>query len=138
MFRAIYKKKGVALFLTLAVVMIAVILIGIILGIMLNHLRLTQHQVGRIQAYYASFAGMNLALENLRTGVWQYVAGITNSCPDNSPCPVAITDFPPTITAIQVRFCPSGDSCIGAASSCSPPAGSNFCLNSTAAYVTND
>lgn len=138
MFRAIYKKKGVALFLTLVIVMIAVILIGIVLGMMLSHLRLTQHQVGRIQAYYASFAGMNLALENLRTGAWQYVAGITNSCPNNTPCIVATTDFPPTITAIQVRFCPSSASCIGATSSCSPPAGIDFCLNSTATYVTSN
>lgn len=138
MFRAIYKKKGVALFLALAVVMIVVILTGIILRIMLSHSRLTEHQVNRSQAYYAAFAGMNLALENLRTGFWQYVVGTTNSCPDSIPCAVSTTDFPPTITAIQVRFCPRGDDCIGAAGPCNPPTGIDFCMNCTATYVTNN
>lgn len=138
MFRAIYKKKGIALFLALAVVMIIVILSGIILRIMLSHSRLTQHQVGRSQAYYAAYAGMNLALENLRTGVWQYVDGVSNSCPNGTPCVVSTTDFPPSVTDIEVRFCPHDQVCIGAAGLCKPPTGIDFCVNSTATYITKD
>lgn len=139
MFKTTYKKRGIALFLALAVVMIVVILTGIILGIMLSHSRLTAHQVNRSQAYYAAFAGMNLALENLRAGVWQYVDGVTNDCPDSTPCVVSTTDFPPSVTGIEVRFCPHDQVCIGAAGRpCKPPTGIDFCLNCTATYVTKD
>jgi Tfp pilus assembly protein PilX len=64
------RKKGVALLLVLGTLMVVLVLAGIVLGLISSQSRLTHHQVSRIQAYYAAFAGMNLALENLRTGVW--------------------------------------------------------------------
>jgi len=65
-----FAKKGIALLMVLGTLLVVTILAFIMLNIMLNHSRLTQHQVGRIQAYYAAYAGMNYALEMLRTGVW--------------------------------------------------------------------
>lgn len=61
-------KKGVALFIVLATVLIVIILGGIILRITLTHSRLTHHQVSRIKAYYAGRAIMNYTLEMLRKG----------------------------------------------------------------------
>ena len=65
-----FAKKGIALFMVLGTLLVVTILAFIMLNIMLSHSRLTQHQVGRIQAYYAAQAGMNYALEMLRTGAW--------------------------------------------------------------------
>ncbi|MCX5714045.1 MAG: hypothetical protein NT033_04405, partial [Candidatus Omnitrophica bacterium] len=65
------KGRGTALFLVLAVVFVVVALANIILSFMHSQSRLTHHQVSRIQAYYAAQAGMNYALEQLRTGNWK-------------------------------------------------------------------
>jgi Tfp pilus assembly protein PilX len=65
-----FAKKGIALFMVLGTLLVVTILAFIMLNIILSHSRLTQHQVGRIQAYYAAQAGMNYALEMLRTGAW--------------------------------------------------------------------
>lgn len=65
-----FAKKGIALVMVLGTLLVVVILAVIILNIILSHSRLTQHQVGRIQAYYAAMAGINYALEQLRTGNW--------------------------------------------------------------------
>lgn len=59
-------KRGVALYLVLAVLLMVVILANIILGLVSSQSRLTQHKVKRIQAYYAAQAGVNYALEMLR------------------------------------------------------------------------
>ena len=66
MIRTIFKRKGAVLFIVLGTILIVMILANIILNIMLSQSRLTQHQVSRIQAYYASLAGMNYALEEIR------------------------------------------------------------------------
>lgn len=65
-------KKGVALFIVLGTILIVVILANVVLNIILSQSRLTHHQVSRIRAYYAGLAGMNFALEQLRTGTWPY------------------------------------------------------------------
>ncbi len=58
-------RKGVALLMTIGMLLMAVILANVVLTLMLSHSRLTQHQVGRIQAYYAAMAGINMAVDNL-------------------------------------------------------------------------
>lgn len=63
-------KKGIVLFIVLATIMVVVVLANVIMGIISSQARLTHHQVTRMQAYYAAQAGMNLAMENLRTGTW--------------------------------------------------------------------
>lgn len=56
--------------MVLSILVVTVILANIILAIISSQSRLTHHQVSRIQAYYAAQAGMNLAMEQLRTGAW--------------------------------------------------------------------
>jgi hypothetical protein len=48
--------------------MLVVLLANIMLVIVTSHSRLTQHQLGRIQAYYAGQAAMYYALEMVRLG----------------------------------------------------------------------
>lgn len=74
-------RKGVALLMTIGMLLMAVILANVILTLMLSHSRLTQHQVGRIQAYYAGMAGINMALDNLinNPAGWDPGAGATTT-----------------------------------------------------------
>jgi Tfp pilus assembly protein PilX len=65
-------KRGVALFIVLGTILIVVILANVVLSIILSHSRLTHHQISRIRAHYAGLAGMNYALEQLRTGTWTW------------------------------------------------------------------
>ncbi len=89
------KQSGMVLFLVLCLIIIAAVLSGIILNITLSHFELTRHKVQRIKAYYAALAGMNLALEQLRTGAW------TNDtytlCPSGS-CTYIDTTIPYPVT----------------------------------------
>lgn len=126
--------KGIVLFIVLSMILIVVVLANVILTFILSQSRLTRHQTGRIQAYYAGQAGMNYALEQLRTGIWTYSP--SNSCPSPNGCICSDSDFPTSIENQQVRiiFCPSGSSCIGF-SSCNPPSGNDFCIYTTAIYT---
>ena len=128
-----FTKKGIALLMVLGTLLVVVILAFIMLNIILSHSRLTQHQVSRIQAYYAAMAGMNYALEQLRIGAWTF-----NTCPDPVGCNLPPDpDFPNAIQSVNIIFCPTGTLCAGASASCQPPAGSgiNFCVNSTTHYA---
>ena len=60
-------RKGVILFIVLGVIIVVATLSTVILRIILSQTRLTHHQVSRIQAQYAAKAGVNYALEMLRT-----------------------------------------------------------------------
>jgi len=96
--------------MVLATIMIVVILANIVLNIVLSQTRLTHHQVSRIQAYYAGLAGMNYALEQLRTGNW------------TAPNQYNLTDssFPHTIKGIDIvlqppnnpSLCNSNNTCV--------------------------
>jgi Tfp pilus assembly protein PilX len=81
--------KGVALLVIFATIVVVVILANVALRLILNQFRLTHHQVGRIRAYYAGLAGMNLAFEKIRLGDWSPAAaggairyGCINNCID--------------------------------------------------------
>jgi Tfp pilus assembly protein PilX len=131
-----FTKKGIALFMVLGTLLVVVILAFIMLNIILSHSRLTQHQVNRIQAYYAAMAGINYALEQLRIGAWTF-NNPNNSCQDPVGCNLPPDpDFPNAIQYVNIIFCPTGTLCAGASASCQPPAGSDFCVNSTAHYAS--
>lgn len=70
-------KKGVAIILVLGTLFVAFVLAAVIVNIISSQGRLTHHQFSRIQAYYAGLAGMNLAVEKLRTGAWTVPAADT-------------------------------------------------------------
>ena len=140
------KKRGVVLFIVLAALMVVIVLANIILSIMLSQSRLTHHQVSRIQAYYASFAGMNLAYDGLRTGNWPmpgasesydtYLCRATTSNPNCAsippvPAPAVTIDanIPEVIEMVRIRV--AGRAVDG----CDEPSGSQVCINATATYT---
>lgn len=99
-------KKGTALFIVLATVLVVVILTNIILNIVSSQTRLTHHQVSRIKAYYAAQAGMVYALEKLRTGVWVPPAtGSNYAClePSTSTADCIDPGVSPTTAAYRVK-----------------------------------
>ena len=120
--------RGIAFVLVMAFILAVVVSATISLLLMSTQARLTHHQVSRIQAFYAAQAGINYALEQLRTGGW--VAG--TDCPSASPCSVSFDsgDFkPPSIVGNTVS--------VVIRSSNSPPdcPGDEACVSATAAYT---
>jgi Tfp pilus assembly protein PilX len=63
-------RKGIALFMVLATILVVVILCNIVLSIISSQSRLTHHEVSRIRAYYAAQAGLVYTMEKLRNGSW--------------------------------------------------------------------
>ncbi len=62
--------KGIAIILVLAFTLAVVVLTSTTLVFIRSHRLFSHHQINRIQASYAAQAGINYALEMLRTGVW--------------------------------------------------------------------
>ncbi len=95
-------KKGIALLMVLGTIIVVITVAGAILTLMTSHTRLTHHQVSRIQAYYAAQAGMNYALEMLRTNAtgWGPTSvPITKTiCPAPSGCDIPNSGLPYNIT----------------------------------------
>lgn len=110
MFKFQMNSKGIALYLVLTILIIVVIFANIILTLVLNQSQLTQHQVRRIQAYYAAQSGINYALEALRLNDPNWTT-TTNSithiiCRDITgvaPC-TAGNLTPPTPNVIEYDF----------------------------------
>jgi len=75
-------RRGFALYLVLAVLLVVVILANVVLNLITSQSRLTHHQVKRIQATYAAQAGINYALECLRVNnaSWMSSAGNPKTC----------------------------------------------------------
>ncbi|MDD5409570.1 MAG: hypothetical protein PHC71_05735 [Candidatus Omnitrophica bacterium] len=63
-------KKGVILLIVLATILIITILAGVVLGVITNQSRLTQHKIARIKAYYAARGIMNYANYMIKAGAW--------------------------------------------------------------------
>jgi Tfp pilus assembly protein PilX len=131
-------RKGIVLLLVITVILIVVILGEIILKIAASQARLTRHQAGRIQAYYAAFAGINYALDKLRAGTWYFSP--TNTCLNTTPCilgPSTSTeyDFPKSIQnrEVQIVFCEPDTKC--GTAWCNPPSGIDFCVQAMANYT---
>jgi Tfp pilus assembly protein PilX len=136
-------KIGVILFIVVGVILVVSILAILVLGVVSSQARLTHHQISRIQAQYVAKAGMVYALEMLRKGTaaggWGYsVAPPVNSCRNaTGGCLVTDPNFPSSVVNQQFRiiFCPAGSTCQYTSDPCTPPPGSNFCVNSTAVFT---
>jgi type II secretory pathway pseudopilin PulG len=126
-------RKGVALFMVLAMLLVVVILANVILNIVLNQARLTKHQASRIQAKYAAMAGVNYAIEALRIGLpsgWPIpVAGSPNQYDMCSGCIVNESYLPSSIARVEITVAASAD--------CNPPppTGVPVCISARAIYT---
>ncbi len=116
-------KRGVILLIVIGTILLVSVLAAVILSIITSQSRLTQHQISRIQAYYAAMAGGNYAMENLRTGNWTTASYIPT---------LSDTSFPSSIPSqsVSIVINPSG------VSGCTPPSGSTACVSVTANYTT--
>lgn len=144
-------RKGIILLVVLATVMVAIILANIILSTMSNQSRLTHHQVSRIQAYYASLAGMNLAYDHLRAGddlaTWPmpatqapnlfYTRFLCQDAAINANCggPNAIIDVNLPVSLVEVAITVTDRNAPAPPRPCNAPAGSQLCIDATATYT---
>lgn len=144
---SIGNQKGVMLLIVLAMLLVVVILANVIMTLSAGQAKITQHQLNRIQAFYAAHAAMNLAIEQLRTEKLRRTlppgAPDFNSCPPTDPCTFCRSgcDFidpnlPASVQRVDIIFCPVGNPCLPPPSTavCAPPAGQTFCLTVTAVY----
>ena len=117
-------------------IVIALILSNVIVNILLSGGRLSGHELYRLQAKYASMAGINWGYENLRSGNWSRPAA--GNCDRR---PLADSNFPPTINSIDVYVASPGAHCYDAGGTrvtrnpCNPPTGSEFCILSVVDYT---
>lgn len=152
------KPKGLVLVMVLAILILVIFLAQAVIVFILSESKLTFHKANRLQAFYASRAGMNYALEKLRIGGptgWYYIDAANNSCPPppplggpgDEPCYLPRDDdFPRSILSfradpyeleerIRIIFCPRGWGCVQGISVCEPPDGIDFCIYSTVRYI---
>lgn len=131
MFRNIGNQKAVAMFMVLGTLLVVVILANVILNLILSQSRLTHHQVSRIQAYYAAQAGVNYAIEELRSGDWAMPAtgaSYTRTlCP--AGCDITESDLPHSVSRVDIVIFER------TAPGCTPPTGVPVCINVTATYT---
>jgi len=125
-------KKGVVLVIVLGTLLVVASLATVILSLILSHARRTYHQTSRIQAYYAAMAGVNYALEQLRTGSW--IAG--TNCPTGSPCTMSFADgdFRPSIlinptNGVLITIIPYGST------GCTASPGNTTCVSAKTTYT---
>lgn len=130
-------KRGALLLIVIMTIVVAIILSNVILNMMLSQGRLSINELRRIQAKYASMAGINWAYQNLIRGNPLFIpAGncVRNSLTDSD------TTFPSSINSIDVYVASPGAVCINALGQqvtepCSPPTGAEVCLSSVADYT---
>ena len=123
-------KRGALLLIVIMTIVIAIILTNVILNIMLSQGRLSKYEISRIQAKYASMAGVNWAYENLRRGNWSKPAA--GNCDHRT---LNDSAFPPSINSIDVYVASPGTSCFAGADPCTPPAGAEVCINAITDYT---
>ncbi len=130
-------KRGALLFIVIMTIVVAVILGNVILNMMLSQGRLSLFELRRIQAKYASMAGINWAYQNLRTENWAMPAA--GNCERRS-----LTDgdtaFPSSINYVDVYVASPGATCTNALGQqvtdpCEPPTGAEVCISSVADYT---
>jgi Tfp pilus assembly protein PilX len=106
-------QKGVIMYMVLVSILMTVILACIILNIISSQARLSHHEVSRVQAYYAAMAGVNFAIEKLRTGseaaCWPATAVTRHICRSNTTPQVCTTycdpiddNLPTTIKQVDI------------------------------------
>jgi Tfp pilus assembly protein PilO len=127
-----FDKKGVALFMVLATVLIIIVLANIVLTIVSSQARLTHHKVSRIQAYYAALAGMNYALNNLRKGTWPTptsLSYIEYSLPND-------TDMSRSVRSVKMIVAyRNANAGVPGCNPCNPPDDVHVCICTTAIYT---
>lgn len=116
----------------LGIILVAVFLANVVLNIISSHPRLTHHQISRIQAYYAAWAGIGYAYDRMTAGdaSWPTPApggSYTRTITDNDP----VTGFPRQIVNQQVVVDVRGRSLCPAP----VPAGVDACINATVNYT---
>ena len=112
--------RGVILLTVLSTILVVVALANIIVILVSSQSRLTQHQIGRSQAYYAAQAGTQYAIEMLRTAAWAIpAAGSTLTrtlCPQAAGCTDPNSGLPFTVN-ITVGSLGSSPNLIGGSGS---------------------
>ena len=114
------------MFIVLGMLLIVVALAGVILNIIRSQARFTHHQASRIQAYYASQAGINYAIEMLRTGGWV----INTHCLPPGGCLLTDPDFPAAVASVNIIRPRGTPDCPNTPV---PPGGA--CISTTATYT---
>jgi type II secretory pathway pseudopilin PulG len=106
-------RKGIALYLVLAVLIIVIIFANIILSSISSQSQFTYHRVRRIQAYYAAQAGINAAFEGLKANDTAWVpdpitsARTVRICQEaQAGCNFNDTDLPASINFIDITIGP--------------------------------
>jgi len=98
-------KKGIMLYLVLSSLLVVIILANILLNVILSQARFTKHKLSRIQAYYASMAGVNYAFEKLRLGndpQWSSTTAFTRTlC--RSGCDINDPQLPGSIQRVDIQ-----------------------------------
>ena len=136
MFNVLKKEKGIILFIVLGTILLAVLLANAILSIVSSHSRLTQHQVSRIQAYYAAQAGVNLAMYHLRKGddpSWIPAVsppGLITKTMCSSGCDVVEQEMSPSIKQVSIKIAR-----LGYSSCSSTPNSMPYCVSATTDYL---
>ncbi len=115
--KALNSNKGVALLIVIGVIFAVTLLANVAIRFTENQDIHTSDQTTRIQAFYASQAGMNLALEKLRLGDWpEDPQGLPddgdtephNICGPNPgwmvPCEYQDNDFPPLVKKVFITL----------------------------------
>ncbi len=130
MFKRILNKSAIALFVVLGTLLIVVILANVVLSFIFSQSRLTHHQVSRIQASYAAQAGMNYALDKLRTGNWT-ASGVHYLCKGCTGAgDIDEPNLPASVKNVTITLTPRGTA------GCSPPGNATVCINATANYTS--
>jgi Tfp pilus assembly protein PilX len=124
------------MYMVLVTLLIVVVLANVVLTIMSSQSRLTHHQVSRIQAYYAALAGVNYAVEMLRSGSdttnWPMPAADASYSKTlcRSGCDINDTDLPLSVARVDITV--AGKDVSG----CNPPtSGIPACISATADYT---
>jgi len=136
-----YSKKGIVLALVVSMVLIVSVLIGVALRIVSNQSRFTHHQVSRIQAYYASMAGINYAFEKLRRNEWPQPTSGYNIYTLGSTGGIVETEFPHSVHMVTIAvayrgtYLTVGGRPMLGCNPCAPPSGVNICICSRADYT---
>lgn len=136
MLNRLMSQRGMVLFIVLAIFFIVILIGNFTMGLISSQSRLTHHNVGRIQAYYAAQGALHYAFEKLRQNNdsnWQ-IPSIGNAYTRTlcrSGCNINDPSLPLTISTVRIRIADQG------ASGCNPPAGSTTCLSATAEYSSS-
>lgn len=112
----------------LLTLLIVVIFANVILALISSQSKLTHHQVSRVQAQYASMAGITYALERLRIG--SYTFGV--HCLPPSGCLINDPTFPKTIVGSQVRVILRP---LGSSGCTATPPGVQGCVSASVDYT---